>query len=370
MKRRRLVLPSVLTAALLGASLDGVVADDTSRLWHFTTSLGLHTTEDQIRNNANLAADPRPAQEEARAGTIEDGLSIALQAGFHLNGRFALQLETGWFEGDIGPVDVYLADRYPVASNPGNPSALNQIRKRTGSYPVGAGRLTEVPVSLSLEMRFRKDKPLSPFLSLGGGYIFTEVRQDEDLDALNRRLAALRVREVFDEQGRHLSPESLAALRSSGRLPPTHLVRLEAEDAPAWHLAAGAEYFLGPRSSVVISAGYAFSDGGVTVLLSGEDQVSFLIFPEPLFRADGSLKIFNDAGLFPNPYIDGDPTKGLVKCTPNTVGDFDKDGHRDDYCYRNDTRTTLDDPEGRLLVQGGRIEYGGFRLNLGLRFYF
>jgi hypothetical protein len=370
MKRRRAVLPCIFTVALLGASLDCTLADDTARLWHITTSLGLHTTEDQIRNNANLTADPRPAQEEVRAGTIEDGLSFALQAGFHLNGRFALQLETGWFEGDIGPVDVYLADQYPVASDPRNPSSLTRIQQHTGSYPAGAGRLTEIPVSLSLEMRFRKDKPLSPFLSIGGGYIFTDVRQDEDLDALNRRLASLRVREVFDEQGHALSPGSLAALRGPGRLPPSHLVRLEAEDAPEWHLAAGAEYFLGPRSSVVLSAGYTFSDGGVTVLLSGEDQVSFLIFPEPLFRPDGSLKIFNDAGLFPNPYIDGDPAKGLVKCTVNTVGDFDKDGHRDDYCYRNDVRTTLDDPGGRLLVQGGRIEYGGFRLNMGLRFYF
>jgi hypothetical protein len=357
---------------LIGSlSLTTTSANDTRHLWRVGSSLGFHTTEDEIRNNANLQGDPRPSQDEVDAGGIDDGLNLAGQIGFSLTGRFALQLEVGWFRGDIGPVDVYLSERYPAPGDPRNPTVLTRTTTHTASYPTTAGRLTEIPVSLSLETRFRKDKPLSPFLTVGFGYIFTKVERDAKLDLLNERIASLRVREIFDESGNALTAGNLVALKAQGLLPPSHLVRLEAEDAPEWHLGAGLEYFIGGRSSLVFSTAYTFSSGGVRLLLAGEDQVTYWTYPERLFRKDGSLKIFNDFGMFPNPYIDPqDPSLGTVRCTVNTVGDFDHDGRAGDLCYRNDDRTKLDDPEGRLLIQAGEISYDGFRVSLGMRFYF
>ncbi|MGH9868717.1 MAG: hypothetical protein ACREAA_11215 [Candidatus Polarisedimenticolia bacterium] len=360
--------------ALVGSlvqSFSPAQANEARQLWYITSSLGLHTTEDEVRNNAAKQGDPRPGEDEGRTAVVDDGLSFSLSAGFGLTSHLAFQLDTGWFRGDVGPVDGFLADRFPAPGNPQNPTALSLITNRTTSFPTMAGSLTQIPVSLSLMTRFRKDTRLNPFLGAGLGMIFTDVEADEELEALNERIAALRVREIYNEQGGILTSDQFNPLKAQGRLPASHLFSIRTDDAFEWHLTGGLEYFLGDRWSFVASSSYIFTDGAVEFLAAGEDQVSFLIFSESLFREDGSLKVFNNIGVFPNPYIDPlDPGKGLVKCTPNTVGDFDHDGHSGDRCYRNNSLDPGDDPDGRLEVQGGRIEYGGFVISLGVRFYF
>lgn len=369
-RARRAVRLVPAIAMLMMAS--PAAAKDPFHLWYVTTSLGFHTTEDEVRNNATLPGDPRPGQEDDRTGVIEDGVSLSLSAGFGMTPRLALQLDTGWFSSDVGPVDGFLAEQYPVAGNPFDPTSLTTFTHQTSSFPATAGTLSQIPVSLSLIARFRKDTAFNPFVGAGAGMIFTDIDADEQLDALNARISHLRVREIFDEHGEPQTPTELSQLRAPGLVPPGgHQLSITADDAFEWHLTAGLEYVFGERASFVASASYTFTDGAVEFLAGDEDQVTFLIYPEALFREDGSLKIFNSAALFPNPYNDpADPTKGIINCVPNTVGDFDHDGHADDQCYRNNDLVATDDPTGDFLIQGGRIEYGGFTINLGLRFYF
>ncbi|MGH9868732.1 MAG: hypothetical protein ACREAA_11290 [Candidatus Polarisedimenticolia bacterium] len=380
-----------LRVAVVLAMLQGplpALANEGRGLWYITSSLAFHSTEDEVRNNATLTGDRRidgttegdrrPGQSDTRDGSIEDGLSLSLNAGFGLTDRLSLQLDTGWFRSEVGPADGYMVDFFPISVNPLDPTTLAGFRNRTTSFAPMIGTITQIPVSVSLLHRFRKDRRLNPFLGAGVGMIFVELEADEDIEELNERLSNLRVREVYNELGEvipvpgtGLSPDQIAALKRDARLPMRHLMTLQADDAFEWHLSGGLEYFLGGRSSFIASASYTFTDGAVEFLAADEDQVEFSIYPEPMFREDGSVKIFSDSGLPPNPYINPlVPAMGRYKCAVGTVGDFDNDGHYDDRCYRNNGLSARDDPDGRLLIQGGRIEYGGFTVNIGLRFYF
>src|SRR5688572_3513816 len=107
--------------ALLLPGFSAASANDGRQLWYITSSLGFHTTEDEVRNNAAASEDARPDQEDARTAAIDDGLSFSLNAGFGLTDRLSLQLDTGWFRGDMGPVDGYLEDQFPASVNPFNP---------------------------------------------------------------------------------------------------------------------------------------------------------------------------------------------------------------------------------------------------------
>ncbi|HKY33963.1 MAG TPA: hypothetical protein VJV23_15640 [Candidatus Polarisedimenticolia bacterium] len=368
MHRRRAVT-AFLATAILGPG--GAEAKDVKGLWYVSASAGFHVTSDDIRSNASMPSDPRPSDFQKRAGKVEDGAGYALSAGYGMSDVLALQLDAGWFQTDVGPVDAFLEDRFPVPVNPQTPNFLTGIENRRLSYPVAAGSLLQIPVSLSLVGRFRKDRTVNPFLGAGAGMIHAEFEPDDELHALNDRLAGLRVRSVADENGAPLVTAS-PLTHAQGLVSMPFRLLPSAEDAFAWHLLAGIEWFAGERVSVVASVRAVFTKGAVDLRFDRrEDQITLSIFSEKLFRPDGSLRIFNDAGLFPNPLIDpDDASRGTYKCSPGNVGDFDGDGHRDDLCYRNEPFSEFDDPTGTFLIQGGEIELGGAAASLGLRFHF
>ena len=346
------------------------VAKNTERLWYAGGSVAFHSTQAKVGSNADEAADPRPDDFADRAMGVEDTASFGLTAGFGLTQRLSLQLDAGYFKGRIGAIDVYLQDTFPKATDSSRPELLNAIRRRETGIPVTAGELTEIPVSLSAILRFRRDRTLNPYLAAGAGMIFVEEQEDGDLDKLNARLASLRIKgETSESTSRDLVPEKYETLRAQGRIPLTYPVSVDVDDGFEWHLAAGMEWFFAERASLIADVRYTFATSSLAVDLSGEDQVNFQIYSERLFRPDGSLKIFNSGGVAPNPPSDpNNPSSPLVRCTRNTVGDFDHDGHADDLCYVNSTG--LPPPEGVFLVQGGKVNLSGYNIQIGMRFYF
>jgi len=363
-KRRDIRLAMLAVLALASGTAD---AKDTKGLWFFGGALGYHTTFDSVPVNADLPGDPRPDDYASREITLGDGLSYALSAGFGLTDHLTLQVDAGYYRSDVGDVDVYLTDGYPVALNMLDPINVNAFRYRTASTPIPAGTLAQWPVSLTGTYRFRKDRPLTPYVGAGIGMIFIDLDTSDEVMALNERLSALRIRAVADEHGRDIMPPAYQPLQGIGRVPMEHPVGLEVDDAIEWHLTAGMEYFLGDRMSFVVDARYMYTSQKIVIDLGGQDQVDYTIWSEKLFRPDGSVRLFRNNGGFPNPYVDpSDPSKGIVTCAVKTTGDFDNDGHRDDLCYS----AILGDPQGTFLVQGGSIDLSGFSVHLGMRFYF
>jgi len=359
----------VLLTQLVASTTAGAATD--SVRWYFSSDLNYHTTQDSIRSNATLGSDPRPDDLVEREITVQDTLSYSLAIGFNLKSWLALQLDLGFFRGEVGPIDVFLTDRFPVATDPSNPSNLNAVRNRQTTIPVAAGRLTEIPVFLSGVSNFRRDKPFRPYLAVGFGEVFAELDEVDDVEDLNARLRSLRIRAVLNEQGQEITPPEYDGLKDAGRVPLTNPVFVRVDNGLAFRVSAGLEYAVNERLSVVSALTFVSTDAQIIIDLAGQDQVDFRIYSEELFRKDGSLKIFNSAGLAPNPLVDpSDPSKGRLKCPAGTIGDFDKDGRGGDVCYFNDPLSAVDDPVGVLLVQGGTITLGGFSAQIGIRFYF
>jgi len=362
---------SASLALLLAGSTGLSHAKDGKNLWYLGGSLLFHSTQDTIRSNADLSGDPRPDDFTSRETTIEDTFSYGLTAGFGMTRRLSLQLDAAWFKGEVGPIEGWFQDRFPVSTNPANPTVLNSFRSRQSGISITPGEIEEIPVTLTGVLRFRTDRPLNPYLGAGAGVIFTKVTQSEELDALNSRLGRLRITDENDEFKNDLVPERYETLRAQGRVPYTYPLSIRGQNQFEWHLTAGMEYFMSDRVSMVADLRYSFAPQSIILELGGEDQLDIRVFSEGLFRPDGSLKIFNSGGMAPNPLVDpNDPSRGTVHCIVNTISDFDQDGHADDLCYFNDSSRKSDDPVGRLVVQGGRIALSGFAARLSLRVYF
>ena len=344
---------------ILALSAGGAGADPSKGRWWFGGSAGYHTTEGSIEPNAE--DDIRPDDYVSREISVEDTISYGLSAGFGMTDRVTLQLDVGYFEGEIGKVDAYLEDLYPHRAGT---TFLMLGRQTTESFP--AGVLREIPVTLSGVVGFLKDGPFNPYVGAGAGMIFTEIDELGDVETLNERLDLMRIRAVFDENGRELTPGRYNALKGAGNVPLTHPMTVEVDDALGFHLMAGFEFFPGDRISIVADLRYTFMDQEVRIELGGEDEVILEHYSELLFREDGSVKYFRSAPGHPNPHtIPGDPNSPLVGCMANRTGDFDNDGHADDECYN----AGLGNPIGSLLIQGGEIDLSGFTAQIGMRFY-
>jgi opacity protein-like surface antigen len=363
--------PALLATAMCLLLPEANAAKQTQGAWYLGGNLAFHSTQDTVRSNADLGKDPRPDDFVSREMAAEDGVSYGLTAGFGVTKWLALQLDVGYYQGRIGPIDAFLQDRFPFAPDPTNPSILAARHERETTVSFNAGRLTEIPVSLSGIIRFRTDRPVNPYVGIGAGMIYSGVDGSAELDAFNARLDKLRITGEKDEFLNDLVPERFETLRAQGRIPYTYPMSLRTGNSFEWHLQSGVEYFLGDRFSLVGDLRYTFATQSLFFELQGEDQVDIAIYSEKLFRPDGSLRIFNSTGMFPNPLVDpNDLSKGVVRCQVNTVGDFDHDGHLDDVCYFNDNLSKQDDPVGTLVVQGGRVNMSGFTAHLALRIYF
>lgn len=358
----------MLAAGLAAAVLyDPVWAKDAASLWYFGLGPAFHSTQDYARSNAARRNDPRPDRFEDREITIEDGFGYGLTAGLGLTRLLSLQLDAGHFKGSVGPVDTYMIDTFPVVRNPFNPASVTGFNTREATIPVSAGEITEIPVSLSGIMRFRRDRPLNPYIGAGFGMIFTGFDRSDDVDRLNDRLASLRIRAILDERHHELTPERYKPLKGDGKVPMTYPVTIDTENAREWHLTAGLEYFLNDRISVAAEARYMFADSSVVIEMKGEDQINLETFSEKVFRKDGSLKFFNDRNVAPTPLL-VDANNRIYYCTVNGLSDWDQDGHADDFCYSYQSFPTA--PEGLWVVQGGDINLSGLTVHLGMRLWF
>ncbi|HKY31116.1 MAG TPA: hypothetical protein VJV23_01180 [Candidatus Polarisedimenticolia bacterium] len=375
---RACVVMAVCALAAGGASH----AKDVRRLWFAGGSFAYHTTDDAIRSDATLEADPRPDHLAGRETALEDTLQYGLHAGFGLSPRVALHLEAGWFRSEVGPLDAFLGEQYPAASNTAVPHVLNVTRRVERSIPFVAGEMTQIPVSLTGTLRFRKDRNFNPFVGAGLGMVFMEFEPRDGFYEVNRRLERMRIVRLNDARGNKITPpwyEDRIRL-TDDRIPMIHSLTYDVDNASQWHLSAGFEQSLTDRLGLVVDARYHFFNKSKPLKLRFEhvpgttdpyrprDQINFLFHPEALFREDGSLLIFNDKGNSPNPVIPGDPKGGRYTCVPGEFVDIDDD-LRVDFCYE-DKPSSEDDAIGQFLVQGGEIDLSGFTIQLGLRWYF
>ncbi|HKY33418.1 MAG TPA: outer membrane beta-barrel protein [Candidatus Polarisedimenticolia bacterium] len=420
--RRALPVLGIFAVAVFSGT--GAMAEDLKGRWYFGGNLSFLSTTDDIRSNAsiiigplgddgipftgdmneeqgctsasaNTFCDPRPDDLLARETAIEETFKIDGTVGYGMTSWLSLQFDVSYFKGDVGPVDVFYRSTFPQAGITG----LNvTVGNRDNVVPVQAGEITEIPVSLSGIIRFRKDSPLNPYVGVGAGMIFAQMDVSEDVFAANRRFGAMRIIGATNEFSDDITPPSQGALKADGRVPFQWPITVNVDDAFEWHLTGGAEYFINDRFSMVFDARYTFADQSIEINLAGENQVDIATFPEELFRADGSVKYFRGPAtgapntLCSDAFVEGDPNttaddkfgvgcnassgpSARVTCNPGPSPDLDNSGvvpMDPDVCYNtvifNGARSPA--PRGDVVVQGGRIDLTGFSVAVGLRVHF
>lgn len=426
-----------LTALMTGViivpclSISLALADTPDRRWYFGGGVSYLSSTDFIRNNAAIInteqfgddgvpftgdpgeltacspnpgmffpeqdpfCDPRPDDLLAREASIEEAYKFDLTVGLQLTRSFGLHLDAGYFEGEVGPIDVYHAETIPVF-NAGLPIGLTD---RRASTPIAAGDLTEIPISLTAVLRFRNRKPLRPYLALGGGMILTDLEvNDSEIEDLRARVDAMRVIGFGNEWGNELTdPMFINTIdQEDGKVPFRLPLNVEVEDSLSWHIGAGAEYFFNERFSVVVDARYVFADQEVVIDLGGEDQIDIVYWPSEMFHPDGSQRIFFNQPIAPNPpcIIDpfmfgcfewekGDrmnpeglrvnpknPDEPLSGVTCPAVDDFDRN-RQEDVCYKIGAMSPSGHvlPTGMTVIQGGSIDLTAFSIGVSFRFH-
>ncbi|MGH9869288.1 MAG: outer membrane beta-barrel protein [Candidatus Polarisedimenticolia bacterium] len=432
--RKSLLVTGGLLAGLVLAS--PARAEDLKNKWYLGGNISFLSTMDDVRSNSNIIVgnfgddgipftgdpnedqgctsqdlnetagpfcDPRPDDLLGRESTIEETFRLEVTAGYGLSSWLSLQFDASYFQGDVGPVDAFVRQAF-LGSNIGS-QAVGFAALQETVIPVQAGEITEIPISLSGVIRFRKDSPLNPYLMFGGGIIFAEMDVDDEVAALNQRLAGAHIRGARSEWNNDITPDGFAEERAAGTVPFQWPVNVNVEDALEWHIGAGAEYFFNDRFSMVFDARYMFADQSVNITVGSHDQVDLVIFSEHMFREDGTTKFFGSGtGQAPNTLCedsivrraDGtilrvgkgcdpagdDPPGRRVSCNHNDPtdppggrpGDFDNSGSVPgdaDICYDRNvfvaSNAGVDGPDGIFVVQGGKIDLDGLTVALGFR---
>lgn len=430
-RTRGALLRTSAVLAVAAAATAVVTAEDIKGKWYFGGNLGLLVTTDNIRSNAALIisplgpdgapftgdkgeevscvsdpnrptssgvfCDPRPDELLARQTQLEQTWKIDGTIGYGLTSNFSIQLDTGYYKGDIKNFDIFTRARVPTSLDTGpnssdpclmvgqkDPCYLTTVKQTEVRQPITAGTVTQIPLMLSGIVRFRKDSNFNPYLGLGAGYLYNDLKQDAAVDELNDRLGKLHIISYTDEFGpafgRTLSTDpntGLPVTDNSGNVHFSHFATVSVDSGFQWQAVAGAEYFFNDRMSMLFDARYIFSNANeISILMGGEDQIDINAYSEDLYRKDGSLRIFTGLPVPPNPVIDPNASPVQYYTCKDSGGqiifpphDYDHDGHADDACFVPAPGVNPDSKQ-QVVVQGGNIRLSAFTFAVGIRFHF
>jgi len=419
---RKHALPGILTAvAVLALGVTLVGAEDIKGKFYVGGDLGVLVTTDNIRSNAALIiaplgndgapftgdrgeiiscdtirpdvfCDPRPDDLIARNGNLEQTIAYTLRAGYGLTSNLAIQLDVGYYKGELRNIDVYTEKNVPLGGNPTDPCVqagkdpclLTFLRTREIKSPFTAGEVKEMPITLSALYRFRTDSNFNPYLGIGAGWLTTDAKETQAVADLNARFESLHLRTVTDKFGTNFG--TVFASDGDGNAPFTFPGKLEINDGFIWHVSGGGEYFFNDRLSLSVDVKYTLANHEVSFLFGGVDQINMEAWTEDMFRKDGTLKVFlNGNSLPPNPRDPNSPGMAFrFDCDVDNDGDIiddlgkDYDGsdanrppnmRRADACYRPAPGNSGSTTE-KIVVQGGSIRLTNFNVAMGLRFHF
>lgn len=408
-KTAGLLALALLTALCIGDSL----AEDVKGKFYVGGNLAILVTTDNIRSNAaliiaplgrdgapftgdrgeviscdstrsNVFCDPRPDDLLSRQTQLQQTLKFDGHIGYGLTSNFSLQLDSGYYKGDITNFDVFTQKVVPFSSNPldpcvalgandpfgpGVPCEFHNSRTKSEKTPIKAGKVTEIPLVLNGILRFRKDSNFNPYIGAGVGYLLTSVNQSDAVDALNARLSGLHIISMTDEFGDRFG-RNLVAPDTDGNAPFNRPTTVSIDKGFMYQFVGGGEYFFNDRVSLVFDARYAISGQAINILMrGGQDQIDVTAFTEDIFRKDGSLRVFLAQNSPPNPVIDPNNPGFRYVCdfqTSPPPRDYDGNG-KVDACFGG---SGFRKPEEKIVVQGGQIRLSNFNFGFGIRFHF
>lgn len=244
--------------------------------------------------------------------------------------------------------------------------------------PINAGEITNYPVSVNLLMRFRPTKKLNPYFGGGVGYQIVDFEASDQWKRIADQMDASIVMDTQAVPGGALQGQrTLPGLKefldtvNDPEVPvdPTLLSRnfrdferpeVIAEDSLFLEVRGGFEWQWRPKTSFFLETTFSWADKEIRILMDGREKLG-----EP--APDGIIVDANNPSAYP---VGGLPA--YIVC--GGITEFlDQEPIQRDVSLQapGGGRTSIDYPcpgSGEYFFNGGKLDYGGFTWQAGVRF--
>lgn len=360
----------VLVFAVTGAAF----AEESYHKYRISFSINNQAFADAVRTNSDNTAlykrkangqvvgvdaidDPRKDSGVENELSIDDALRYDLGVSYgYLKwrwGELTLDASVGYAKSDVGDVEV--AAEFSSGSGGGvDPPHLappcGQLTRYHMFY-VPVGEFEQIPVKLGTTMRFRPRaqggplRAISPYVSVGIGYIYTDLKGSDEFLTLSNNLA--------NSTGSYLTATGHGSA-STGRVHRFEPAKADAPDSFEYHMSAGLDFPLGKGWTVYFNAGYMWADEVIDVTADGRHDFGTATpngEVDKKYPETGTPVVFQTGGLFD--FGSGTPTQ--IEGQPCHFAVGPQDGLVD---------------VGKYYFQGGTIRYDGPTVGLGVRYTF
>ena len=340
--RRAVSFSFVVLAAALCA-IRPARAEDTKGKWQFGFGFTYFATSDYIRSNSDIAiassvagqtaglppvtsVDARPDQNMLNEPTVHDDFRFDVKASYGLTRWLAVELLAGYMTTSVGNIEYYVQDQ--SISYQGSAAAIfsqpfcgpnqdqvcydyhiNAPSVVAHNLFVPVGTITEMPVQLSALVRFRPESPLDPYIGLGVGYLFTDLKTSDEFNTKSQGVANLTVSAASEgEYTDSGHATKLAPVGTSGFHPAPMVATVSS--GMTWHAVGGVDYFLNQHVAMFLDARFTWTDAEVNITTDGAHQVLFATF------SPGKLQKLQTSGLWEDHGI-----AGCAGCPGTFAGD-------------------------------------------------
>jgi outer membrane protein W len=310
MRRRATV--RFLTAALVSTllPLSAALAEDTRGKWQFGLGMSYFSTADYIRSNSDLAfaghtidqnglpgvgsTDPRPDGNMRNQASIADDFKIDFSGSYGMTRWLALEIMASYQQSHVGNIEYWTSNSSPAYN--GSPSVNTSLSScgPTGNqscwnYPTSAtepvvtnsflpvGQIREIPIHLSGLVRFRPESPLDPYIGLGVGYIYANMKTGTEFNQVAADVSKLRVNAA--SEGEYTDPARTDKSAAAPGFQPGPL-QATVRNSFEWHAISGVDYYVNDHFSFYIDARYAWTSGQVDIRTDDAHQVQFAMLDE------------------------------------------------------------------------------------------
>lgn len=402
-----------LTLLVLGAALSSsVLAEDVEKKWRLSLAVGGFTANDEVASNAGnefivadreafdqgnieafaLFRDPRNDSSVFGSLKIRSAQLSTLAVQYALSKTFLLEGSIGYETADVGDIEV-------AVQFDGSHPPIEEVAFTFETFHIPAGELTRVPVQLDGLLRLRPRAKFNPYFGAGIGYSFVGFDPSPRLNQLS-----------FDMDGSvasacRLSSELTANAQLTCQGAPRDLLgaSLSARDTFEYNFVAGAELALKRRMSVFIDLRWVAASRQFEIGFDGKSELGVSV--PNLLDFDDSVAALTDYGpvnVGNGGLIDGGVRRRLPQPTVATNICHDPFSPEcADFCIQNSNQCFLGfvpspgsgreiidsdtgevytdtDPgpgdgrndRGLYYVQGGKLAYDGYALQIGFRYTF
>jgi outer membrane protein W len=226
--------------------------------------------------NVDIINDPRKDEGALQDNAIQPGLLLSLNAAYDIktwrHGTLFLQLDGSYMSSDVGGIEVAVDIAEQAILNPVDQdlTADDPFANYQYIFP-DAGTLVQTPIALSGIWQFRPRSPFRPYVGVGVGYMFTNLKDSPSLIDLNNELRGIEYKweargEVisqgtlgFDADG---NEAAIITARSTSEWMWTAQGGLEYNVNRNWSMYFSATLFQTPASVQMAALGYKeFGDG-------------------------------------------------------------------------------------------------------------